>query len=87
MKIINQTIRCSECGCIAFLDSVNCPNCGAHYRNKEINMAEAFKYEPLISKSNQGITSENQSIIEAYCDFICSHYTQINIRTTVIIPR
>ena len=28
MKLINQTKRCSSCGCISFPDSRSCPKCG-----------------------------------------------------------
>ena len=32
MQIINKTVQCSECGCIAFPDAIHCPKCGASYR-------------------------------------------------------
>ncbi len=86
MQIINQTIRCSECGCISFPDSMYCPKCGASFRNKT-SLTKVEKPEPVKLTPNLGATQQDQSIIEAYCELICPQYGQINIRTTFILPR
>jgi hypothetical protein len=87
MQIINKTVRCSECGCIAFPDSMYCPKCGASYRNNRISIAEIKNPEPIKVAADQEAIHASQSIIEAYCELICPQYGQINIRTTVILPR
>ena len=87
MQTINQTIRCSECGCISFPDSMYCPKCGASFRNNKINIARIEKTEPFRVLPDQEITHPDKSMIEAYFELICPQLGQVNIRTTFIIPR
>jgi hypothetical protein len=86
MQIINKTVRCSECGCIAFPDSMYCPKCGASFRNNKIKRFTFENPEPVKLVSDQEKIDLNQSIIEAYYELISPHYGQINIRTTFVIP-
>lgn len=34
MQIVNKTRKCSNCGCVALLDSKICPKCGKYFNNK-----------------------------------------------------
>ena len=43
MQIINKTVRCSECGCIALPDAIKCPKCSNTYRKPEATCMSKIK--------------------------------------------
>lgn len=86
MQIINKTIQCAECGCIAFPDAIRCPKCGASYREGKAKkeMKEIFRnisYFPA-----QGSDDSDKTIMKAYYQIICPHHGQVDVKAAVIVP-
>jgi hypothetical protein len=85
MQIINKTVQCSECGCIAFPDAIYCPKCGTSYRvNKE--KREIKDISNINCFSTPVLLNTSKSIMEAYYRLICPHHGQVDIKATIIIP-
>jgi uncharacterized OB-fold protein len=64
MKLINQTRRCSSCGCISFPDSRVCPKCGkSHIETGLASTEPAVEKIKAYSEAFQGIASINRNII------------------------
>lgn len=86
MQIINKTVQCSECGCIALPDATYCPKCGTSYRahKERRDLKEIFGTIGCFSAQRPVDTSK--SIIEANYQLICPHHGQVDIRATVIMP-
>ena len=86
MQIINKTVQCSECGCIALPDATYCPKCGTSYRvHKERgNLKEIFGTIGCFSA--QRPVDMSKSIIEANYQLICPHHGQVDVKAAVIVP-
>ena len=86
MQIINKTVQCSECGCIAFPDSINCPKCGASFRmNRNRNgIREIFEKNNCVTI--QSPRNERESAVETYYQLPCLHYGHPGIKAIVVLP-
>jgi uncharacterized membrane protein YvbJ len=52
MKLINKTLRCSNCGCRFFPDAMTCPKCGKAYGNKRTTFNSFLTFNGINCKSN-----------------------------------
>ena len=86
MQIINKTVQCADCGCIAFPDAVYCPKCGASYRGNKEKKEIGEIFERINCFSTQGPLEVSKSIIGTYYQLVCPHHGQVDIRTSVVIP-
>lgn len=86
MQIINKTVQCTECGCIAFPDAAYCPKCGASYRENKAKKEITEIFEKISCFSTPDSADASKSIIETYCQLTCPHHGQVDIKTAVVIP-
>jgi hypothetical protein len=86
MQIINKTIQCSECGCIALPDAISCPKCGTSYRAQKERRDIKEIFGTISGLSTQDPLDASQSIMRAYYQLICPHHGQVDVRTTAIVP-
>ena len=86
MQIINKTIRCSQCGCIAFPDAMRCPKCNNSYRDGRAK-AEIREISKSIDYfSTQWWDTTGSTTINAYYQLTCPHHGQIDIKTAMVLP-
>ncbi len=86
MQIINKTIQCPECGCIAFPDAIYCPKCGISYRAGKSKR----EMKEIIGNINylqiQGLDNTDKTLMKAYYQLICPHHGQVDVKAAVIVP-
>ena len=86
MQIINKTVQCTECGCIAFPDAIHCPKCGASYRETKRKSEISEVVKRITCFSLQEPADASKSIIETYYQLICPHHGQVDVKASVAIP-
>jgi DNA-directed RNA polymerase subunit M/transcription elongation factor TFIIS len=86
MQIINKTIQCPECGCIAFPDAIHCPRCGASYRGRNVKVETREIFKNISHLPTQGPDDIDKTMMKAYFQLICPHHGQIDIKTAAIVP-
>ena len=69
MQIINKTVQCTECGCIAFPDAIYCPKCGASYRKNKAKKDGGEIFAQISCFSRQVPADADKSIIATYYQF------------------
>jgi hypothetical protein len=86
MQIINKTIQCPQCGCIAFPDAIHCPKCGSNYRENKAKteIKEMLKITNYLS--TQGRDNTDNTIMKACYQLTCPHHGQIDVKAAVIVP-
>jgi hypothetical protein len=82
MQIINKTVQCSVCGCIAFPDAKYCPKCGTSYKANKVR-SEYFAGISFFEKPEPVET--NELVMKAHCQFICPYHGQINTSTVILV--
>lgn len=50
MQIINKTVKCNECGCVAFPDSKTCPKCGNYLRLNDSKSISPVEINEIINQ-------------------------------------
>jgi uncharacterized C2H2 Zn-finger protein len=86
MQIINKTIQCPQCGCIAFPDAIHCPKCGSSYRESKAKAEIKEVFKSIDYLSTQGRDNADNTIMKAYYQLICPHHGQVDVRAAVIVP-
>lgn len=86
MQIINKTIQCTECGCIAFPDAVYCPKCGAGYRENKAKKEIGEIFARIACFPTHVPVDAHKSIVETCYQLICPHHGQVDVKTSVVIP-
>ena len=84
MQIINKTIQCPQCGCIAFPDARRCPKCDSSYRESKAKAEIREIFKGIGYLSTQGWDNAGNTTMKAYYQLTCSHHGQIDIKAAVI---
>ena len=86
MQIINKMVQCSECGCIAFPDAINCPKCGTSYRESKTRKETREIFEKTGCPSPREFMNAGKPFVETYHQLVCPLNREVGIITTVVIP-
>ena len=86
MQIINKTIQCPQCGCIAFPDAIHCPKCGSSYREIKAKAEIKKVFKSIDCLSAQERYNADNTIMKAYYQLTCPHHGQVDVKAAVIVP-
>ena len=86
MKLINQTRRCSSCGCISFPDSRVCHKCGkSHYKSGLIHEPAQIMDSTRLIDAAFDIAGLNQNLVINISDNITISIRERHLIQTSII--